>query len=170
MFKWLRDEINNIYEKDPAIKSKMEVFLYPSFHATINHKLAHWLYTKKMFFLARLISTISRFFTGIEIHPGAKIGKRVFFDHGIGVVIGESAIVGDDCVIYHGVTLGNLKPVGFKRHPTIGNNVMIGAGAKILGNIVIGNNVVVGANSVVMKDVPDNVNVVGVPGQIKEKK
>ena len=123
-----------------------------------------------MFFLARLISTISRFFTGIEIHPGAKIGKRVFFDHGIGVVIGESAIVGDDCVIYHGVTLGNLKPVGFKRHPTIGNNVMIGAGAKILGNIVIGNNVVVGANSVVMKDVPDNVNVVGVPGQIKEKK
>ena len=167
MFKWLRDEINNIYEKDPAIKSKMEVFLYPSFHASINHKLAHWLYTKKMFFLARLISTISRFF---EIHPGAKIGKRVFFDHGIGVVIGESAIVGDDCVIYHGVTLGNLKPVGFKRHPTIGNNVMIGAGAKILGNIVIGNNVVVGANSVVIKDVPDNVNVVGVPGQIKEKK
>ena len=170
MFKWLRDEINNIYEKDPAIKSKMEVFLYPSFHATINHKLAHWLYIKKMFFLARLISTISRFFTGIEIHPGAKIGKRVFFDHGIGVVIGESAIVGDDCVIYQGGTLGNLKPVGFKRHPTIGNNVMIGAGAKILGNIVIGNNVVVGANSVVMKDVPDNVNVVGVPGQIKEKK
>lgn len=170
MFRWLKDEINNIYEKDPAIKSKMEVFLYPSFHATINHKLAHWLYKKKRFFLARLISTISRFFTGIEIHPGAKIGKRVFFDHGIGVVIGESAIVGDDCVIYHGVTLGNLKPVGFKRHPTIGNNVMIGAGAKILGNIVIGNNVVVGANSVVMKDVPDNVNVVGVPGQIKEKK
>ena len=170
MFKWLKDEINNIYEKDPAIKSKMEVFLYPSFHASINHKLAHWLYTKKMFFLARLISTISRFFTGIEIHPGAEIGKRVFFDHGIGVVIGESAIVGDDCVIYHGVTLGNLKPVGFKRHPTIGNNVMIGEKKKILGNIVIGNNVVVGANSVVMKDVPDNVNVVGVPGQIKEKK
>ena len=170
MIEWLRDEINNIYEKDPAIKSKVEVFLYPSFHAAINHKLAHWLYTKKIYFLARLVSTISRFFTGIEIHPGAKIGKRVFFDHGIGVVIGESAIVGDDCIIYHGVTLGNLKPVGFKRHPTIGNNVMIGAGAKILGNIVIGNNVVVGANSVVMKDVPDNVNVVGVPGQIKEKK
>lgn len=175
---WLREEINNILKRDPAIKSKLELILYPSLHIIIFHKFAHFLYRKKFFFLARFISQFARFLTGIEIHPGAQLGKRVFFDHGMGIVIGETAIVGDDCVIYHGVTLGNSSSSRIhmnsnnivKRHPTVKNNVMIGAGAKLLGNITIGNNAKIGANSVVLKDVPDFAVAVGVPANIVSKK
>ena len=170
MIKWLKEEINNIYDRDPSIKNKLEVLLYPSLHAMIAHKVAHWLYNKKFYFLARLISQISRLVTSIEIHPGAKIGKRVFFDHGIGVVIGETAIIGDDCLIYHEVTLGSNSSNKIKRHPTLGNNVVVGVGAKIIGNITIGNNVKIGANAVVLKDVPDNMIAVGSPAQIREAK
>lgn len=137
---WLKEEIKNILKRDPAIKSKYEVILYASLYAVIFHRLAHFLYIKKFFFLARLISQISRFLTDIEIHPGATLGKRIFFDHGMGIVIGETAIVGNDCVIFHGVTLGGINSNKIKRHPTIKDNVMIGAGAKILGDITIGNN------------------------------
>lgn len=167
---WLKEEIKNILKRDPAIKSKYEVILYASLYAVISHRLAHFLYIKKFFFLARLISQISRFLTGIEIHPGATLGKRIFFDHGIGIVIGETAIVGNDCVIFHGVTLGGINSNKIKRHPTIKDNVMIGAGAKILGDITIGNNVKVGANSVVLKDIPDFSIAVGSPAKIISKK
>ena len=163
IFKWLKDEFLNIQQKDPAVKSKLEIILYASFHAVLYHKLAHFLYKCKLYFLARLISQIARFLTGIEIHPGATLGRRVFFDHGMGIVIGETAIVGDDCVIFHGVTLGGLSS---KRHPTIKNNVMLGAGAKLLGDITIGENVKVGANAVVLTDVPDNAIAVGIPARI----
>ena len=163
IFKWLKDEFLNIQQKDPAVKSKLEIILYASFHAVLYHKLAHFLYKCKLYFLARLISQIARFLTGIEIHPGATLGRRVFFDHGMGIVIGETAIVGDDCVIFHGVTLGGLSS---KRPPTIKNNVMLGAGAKLLGDITIGENVKVGANAVVLTDVPDNAIAVGIPARI----
>ena len=161
----LRDEIKTIMEKDASIKSVAEVFLYSSFWALIFHRVAHKLYRKRLFFLARLISQISRFFTGIEIHPGARIGKNFFIDHGMGVVIGETCVIGDNVLIYQGVTLGGTgKDVG-KRHPTIGNNVLIGSGAKVLGPIRIGNNVKVGAGSVVLKNVPSNTTVVGIPAR-----
>ena len=161
----LRDEIKTIMEKDASIKSVAEVFLYSSFWALIFHRVAHKLYRKRLFFLARLISQISRFFTGIEIHPGARIGKNFFIDHGMGVVIGETCVIGDNVLIYQGVTLGGTgKDVG-KRHPTIGNNVLIGSGAKVLGPIRIGNNVKVGAGSVVLKYLPSNTTVVGVPAR-----
>ena len=172
IFSWFKDEFLNIQRKDPAVKSKFEIILYPSFHAIIYHKLAHFLYRYKLFFLARLISQIARFLTGIEIHPGATLGRRVFFDHGMGIVIGETAIVGDDCIIFHGVTLGGLssknpsKTNSNKRHPTIKNNVLLGAGAKLLGDITIGENVKVGANAVVLNDIPDNAIAVGVPARI----
>lgn len=167
---WLSEEIKNILKKDPAIKSKLEVILYASLYTIIFHKFAHFLYKKRFFFIARLISQISRFLTGIEIHPGATLGKRIFFDHGMGIVIGETAIVGDDCVIFHGVTLGGLSSNKVKRHPTVKNNVMIGAGAKILGDITIGNNVKIGANSVVLKDIPDFSVAAGAPAKILSKK
>ena len=157
IFKWLKDEFLNIQQKDPAVKSKLEIILYASFHAVLYHKLAHFLYKCKLYFLARLISQIARFLTGIEIHPGATLGRRVFFDHGMGIVIGETAIVGDDCVIFHGVTLGGLSSK---------NNVLLGAGAKLLGDITIGENVKVGANAVVLTDVPDNAIAVGIPARI----
>ncbi len=161
----LKYEIKTILEKDPAIKSIAEVFLYSSFWAIIFHRFAHKLYRKKRFFAARLISQISRFFTGIEIHPGARIGKGFFIDHGMGVVIGETCEIGDNVLIYQGVTLGGTgKDVG-KRHPTIGNNVLIGSGAKVLGPIKIGDNVKVGAGSVVLRNVPANSTVVGVPAR-----
>ena len=172
IFSWFKDEFLNIQKKDPAIKSKLEIILYPSLHAIIYHKLAHFLYRYRLFFLARLISQIARFLTGIEIHPGATLGRRVFFDHGMGIVIGETAIVGDDCIIFHGVTLGGLaskkpnKRNNNKRHPTIKNNVLLGAGAKLLGNITIGENVKVGANAVVLNDIPENAIAVGVPARI----
>ncbi|MBQ7668504.1 MAG: serine O-acetyltransferase [Clostridia bacterium] len=164
----LMNDAKNILNKDPACRNLLEVFLlYPGFHAVVLHKIAHFLYIKKLYFCARLISQISRFLTGIEIHPGAKIGNNLFIDHGMGVVIGETATIGDNCTIYHNVTLGGTGKDKNKRHPDIGNNVMIGAGAKILGPIKIGNNVKIGANSVVLKNVEDGATVVGIPGITK---
>jgi len=163
-------DIRAAQKRDPAAKSCLEIILlYPGLHALVYYRLAHALYKMKLFFLARLLSQIARFFTGIEIHPGAKIGKRFFIDHGLGVVIGETAIVGDDVLLYQGSTLGGTGIVKGKRHPTIGNNVVIGAGAKVLGNIVIGDNSYIGANAVVIKDVPANSTVVGVPGRITKQ-
>lgn len=170
IFKWLKNEIDNIIKIDPAARNIFEVFLYPSLHAVINHKIANFFYRKKMFFLARFFSQFSRFFTGIEIHPGATLGKNVFFDHGMGIVVGETAEIGDNCIIYHGVTLGGVSTAKIKRHPTLKNNVVVGAGAKILGNITIGENCRVGANSVVLKDLPDNTVAVGIPAKIITKK
>lgn len=167
VFKELKEDAKNIQEKDPAAKSFLQVLiLYPGFHILIYYRISHFLYRHKRYFLARLISQIGKFFTGIEIHPGAQIGKRLFIDHGTGIVIGETATVGDDCTIYHGVTLGGTGKDKNKRHPDIGNNVMVGCGAKILGPIKIGNNVKVGANAVVTKNVEDNMTVVGIPGKV----
>lgn len=160
-FKELYEDAKNIQKKDPAARNILEVIiLYPGFHILVFHKISHWLYKHKLFFLARLNSQLGRFFTGIEIHPGAKIGRRLFIDHGMGIVIGETARVGDDCTIYHDTTLGGTGKDKYKRHPDVGNNVMIGCGAKILGPIKIGNNVKIGANSTVYKDIPDNVTVI----------
>lgn len=158
-------DAKNIMQKDPAARSILEVILlYPGFHILVYHRIAHFFYNRcKLLFLARMISQIGRFFTGIEIHPGAKIGKRLFIDHGMGIVIGETAEIGNDCTIYHQVTLGGTGKDKNKRHPTIGNNVMVGAGAKVLGPIVIGNHVKIGAGSVVLKNVQNNVTVVGTP-------
>lgn len=173
MFAKLNYDLDRVLKEDPAARSKLEVFLlYPSINALIVYRIAHKLYNKKCFFLARLLSQLARFFTGIEIHPGAKIGKGLFIDHGMGVVIGETAEVGDNVTIYHGVTLGGTGKDKGKRHPTVKDNVIIGAGAKVLGPITIGNNVKIGANSVVLKDVPDNATAVGIPAKliIKDKK
>ncbi|CDA30704.1 serine acetyltransferase [Clostridium sp. CAG:492] len=157
-------DAKNIQQKDPAARNIFEVILlYPGFHALFFHRIAHFFYNIKLFFIARLISQLTRFFTGIEIHPGATIGKRLMIDHGMGIVIGETAIIGNDCVIYHQVTLGGTGKEKLKRHPTIGNNVLIGAGAKLLGPINIGDNVKIGAGSVVLKSVEKNSTVVGVP-------
>lgn len=164
MIKDLYLDAKNIKGKDPAAKNILEVIiLYQGFHILIYHRIAHFLYRKKLYFLARLISQIGRFFTGIEIHPGAKIGKRLFIDHGMGIVIGETAEIGDDCTIYHGVTLGGTGKDKHKRHPTVGNNVMIGAGAKIIGAITIGDNVKIGAGAVVLKNIETGTTAVGVP-------
>ena len=160
-------DAKNIQIKDPAANSIWQViFLYQGFHSLVFHYIAHFFYNIKLKFIARFISQLARFITGIEIHPGAKIGMNLFIDHGIGVVIGETAEIGDNCLIYHGVTLGGISGNKKKRHPTIGNNVMIGCGAKILGPIKIGNNVKIGAGAVVLKDVPDNSTAVGVPARI----
>lgn len=160
-FKELYEDAKNIKQKDPASRNVLEVMiLYPGFHILIFHKLSHFLYIHKLFFLARLNSQLGRFFTGIEIHPGAKIGRRFFIDHGMGIVIGETATIGDDCTMYHNATLGGTGKDKYKRHPDIGNNVMIGAGAEVLGPIKIGNNVKIGANSTVLKNIPDNVTVI----------
>lgn len=167
MLKWIIEEVNNIRRKDPAAKSFMEVVIcYPGLHAVVVHKLTHWLYMHKRYLFARIISQITRSLTGIEIHPGARIGRRFFIDHGMGVVIGETAEIGDDVTIYHGVTLGGTSSEAVKRHPTVKNNVIIGTGAKLLGPIVVGNNAKVGANAVVVKDVPADSTVVGIPGKI----
>jgi serine O-acetyltransferase len=156
-----------IFERDPAARNWLEVlFCYPGLQALLFHRLAHWLYSIGIPFIPRLISHLARFLTGIEIHPGATIGHGVFIDHGMGVVIGETAIVGDYALIYQGVTLGGTGKESGKRHPTVGENVVVGAGAKVLGNIQIGNNVRIGAGSVVLRDVPSNCTVVGVPGRI----
>lgn len=165
--KQIKEDVKNIQERDPAAKSFLQVLiLYPGFHILIYYRISHFLYKHKRYFLARLISQIGKFFTGIEIHPGAKIGRRLFIDHGTGIVIGETATVGNDCTIYHGVTLGGTGKDRNKRHPDIGDNVMIGCGAKILGPIKIGNNVKIGANAVVTKNVEDNSTVVGIPGKV----
>lgn len=167
MFRQLREDIKVIFERDPAAKSVLEVVVcYPGFHALVFHRMAHWLYLRKFVLLPRMISQFARFLTGIEIHPGAKIGSRFFIDHGTGVVIGETSEIGDDVTIYQGVTLGGTGKEKGKRHPTIGNNVVIGTGAKILGSFKIGDNVKIGAGSVVNKPVPDDCTVVGVPGRI----
>jgi len=163
-------EIRAAQKKDPAARSFLEVLLlYQGLRALISHRIAHSLYKMHLFFLARLISQLSRFLTGIEIHPGAQIGKGFFIDHGMGVVIGETAIVGDNVLLYQSVTLGGTGLEKGKRHPTIGNNVVIGAGAKVLGNIIVGDNSYIGANAVVIKDVPPNSTVVGVPGRITKQ-
>jgi serine O-acetyltransferase len=161
------EDIANVLEHDPAAKSRLEVVLcYPGLHALWAHRWSHWLWTRGMRMLARLHSQWARLLTGIEIHPGAQIGRRLFIDHGMGVVIGETTIVGDDVTLYQGVTLGGTGKESGKRHPTIGNNVSVGSGAKLLGNIVIGDNCRVGAGSVVLRDVPANSTIVGVPGHI----
>lgn len=161
--KFIKEQIRVIKEKDPSIKNSIEVLLYPSFWALFWYRIARNLYLKEHYFLARYLSERAKRKTGIEIHPGAVIGRGLFIDHGVGVVIGETAIIGDNVTLFHGVTLGGTGKEKGKRHPTIGNNVFIGSGAKILGNIKIGNNVKIGANAVVLKDISDNVTAVGVP-------
>ncbi len=165
--KTLKRDLDVVLERDPAARNRLEVFLcYPGFHALLWHRLAHWLYKRGWVVLARLVSHINRTLTQIEIHPGAQIGQGLFIDHGAGVVIGETTIIGDNVTLYQGVTLGGTGKEKGKRHPTIGNNVVISAGAKVLGSITIGDNVKIGAGSVVLKDVPPNCTVVGVPGRV----
>jgi serine O-acetyltransferase len=167
MFRAIREQIETIFEEDPAAKSVLEIILcYPGFHAILWHRLAHRLYQWGVPLLPRFMSQLNRFFTGIEIHPGAKIGRRFFIDHGMGVVIGETTEIGDNVLLYQGVTLGGTGNEKGKRHPTLGNHVVVGTGAKILGNIRIGDHVKVGAGSVVVHPVPDHSTVVGVPGRV----
>jgi serine O-acetyltransferase len=167
---FFRPEINATFEKDPAARSYFEVLaLYPGIHALVVHRFARLGYCLRIPFLPRFISETMRLFTGIEIHPGAKIGRGVFIDHGMGVVIGETAIIGDNVLLYQGVTLGGTGKEKGKRHPTIGNNVVIGGGAKVLGNITVGDNSYIGANAVVVRSVPPNSTVVGVPGRITQQ-
>lgn len=163
----IREDIQAVREHDPAAQNGFVIFLsYPGLHAKWMHTPEHWLWNHGAKSLARVISQITRFFTGVEIHPAAQLGRRLFIDHAMGVVIGETTIVGDDCVLYQGVTLGGTGKESGKRHPTLGNNVTVGAGAKVLGNIHLGNGVKVGGNSVVVKDVPDDCTVVGIPGRV----
>ena len=153
--------------RDPAARSRLEIFLlYPGVHAVIYHRIAHWFYRHRLFFLARCVSQWSRCWTGIEIHPGAKIGRRLVIDHGMGIVIGETAEIGDDCLIYHGVTLGGTGKDHGKRHPTIGNNVLISCGAKVLGPFKVGDNARIAANAVVLSEVPESATAVGIPAQV----
>jgi len=167
IFKRMKEDMDVVFEQDPAARTYMEIFLtYSGLHAVWNHRVAHWFYNKRLFFIARAISQISRFFTGIEIHPGAKIGRRLFIDHGMGVVIGETCEIGDNVTIFQGVTLGGTGNEKGKRHPTIEDNALISTGAKVLGDIVIGESSKVGGGSVVLKDVPDHCTVVGIPGRI----
>lgn len=165
--KSIAKEIRVILDRDPAARSKLEVLIcYSGFHALVSYRLGHWFWKKKFKLSARIISQVARFFTGIEIHPGAKIGTGFFIDHGMGVVIGETTEIGNNVTLYQGVTLGGTGKEKGKRHPTIGNHVVIGVGAKILGNITVGNNVKIGANAVVLRDVPDNSTAVGIPAKI----
>ena len=167
MFQAIREQFDTIFREDPAAKSVIEIFFcYPGFHAVLAHRLAHQLYRWRVPLVPRVISQISRFFTGIEIHPGATIGRRFFIDHGMGVVIGETTEIGDDVLLYQGVTLGGTGNETGKRHPTLGNGVVVGTGAKVLGNIRIGDHVRVGAGSVVVHPVPDYSTVVGIPGRV----
>jgi len=167
MFARIKEDITSVFERDPAARNALEVlFCYPGLHAVWFHRIAHWFWTQELFFLGRLISHFGRFFTGIEIHPGARIGRKFFIDHGMGVVIGETAEIGDNVTLYHGVTLGGVSWEKTKRHPTLGDNVVIGSGAKILGPFTVGANSKVGSNSVVVKEVPPNSTVVGIPGRI----
>ena len=171
MFKIMRDDIQSVFERDPAARNVVEIILnYAGLHAIWGYRIAHWFWNHQFIILGRWISQVTRFLTGIEIHPGASIGKRFFIDHGMGVVIGETAEIGDDVTIYHGVTLGGVSLRKGKRHPTIENSVVIGAGAKILGAITIGTCSRIGANAVVVKDVPFNSVVVGISGRVTNKK
>lgn len=170
-FMFLCETIKTYRERDPAARSYVEVvFCYPGVHAVMWHKLSHALWQKKLYFLGRFSSHISRWLTGIEIHPAAKIGRRLVIDHGMGVVIGETAEIGDDCYIYHQVTLGVARTMGGKRHPTVGNNVIIGTGAKVLGPITIGDNARIGSNAVVVDSVPPDTTVVGIPARPVERR
>jgi len=167
MWERLREDLNCVFERDPAARTRFEVITtYPGFHAVLMHRLTHILWNNGLPWLARVLSNLARWFTGIEIHPGATIGRRFFIDHGMGVVIGETAEIGDDCTLYHGVTLGGTSWEKGKRHPTLGNDVVIGAGAKVLGPIRIGDDVRIGSNAVVIRDVHDGATVVGVPGRV----
>lgn len=161
------DDARSIARRDPAACGTWQVvFLYSGFHAVVMHRLAHWMHRHHMKCFARGVSQLNRFFTGIEIHPGARIGRRLFIDHGMGLVVGETAEIGDDCTLYHGVTLGGTGKDKGKRHPTLGNSVLVGAGAKILGPFKVGDNAMIGANSVVLHEVPAGATVVGVPGRV----
>jgi serine O-acetyltransferase len=167
MFARLREDIASIFDRDPAARNAWEVITcYPGVHALLVHRLAHWLWTVRLRWLARMLSQVGRFLTGIEIHPGATIGRRFFIDHGMGVVIGETAEIGDDCTLYHGVTLGGTTWSKGKRHPTLERGVVIGAGAKVLGPIVIGEGAKIGSNAVVVKDVPAGATATGIPARI----
>ena len=167
IIKSIKDLVKSVKENDPAIRNVLEVFLcYPGLHAVWMYRISHIFYKLKLFLVARMINYVGRMLTGVDIHPGATIGKRLFIDHAQGVVIGETAIIGNDVVIFHGTTLGGTGKDKGKRHPTIGNNVIIGCGAKVLGNITIGDNAKIGANAVVLKDIPANATAVGVPAKI----
>ena len=167
MFEHLIETLNAYKARDPAARSSLEIFLlYPGVHAIIYHRIAHWCFQHKLLFLARCVSQWSRFWTGIEIHPGAKIGRRLVIDHGMGIVIGETAEIGDDVLIYQGVTLGGTGKDKGKRHPTIGNNVLIGSGAKVLGPFTVGDNSRIAANAVVLKEIPPDSTAVGVPARV----
>mgnify|MGYP001825392290 CR=1 FL=1 len=167
MLKHLRENIACVFDRDPAARNTLEVLTaYPGLHALMAHRLNHWLWRHGLKWLARMLSHFSRWMTGIEIHPGAQIGRRFFIDHGMGVVIGETTIIGDDCTLYHGVTLGGTSWSAGKRHPTLGNDVVVGAGAKILGPVTVGDDSRIGSNAVVVKDVPAGATVVGIPGRI----
>ncbi|SFR63142.1 serine O-acetyltransferase [Thiomicrospira sp. ALE5] len=171
MFKLLREDVQCVFSRDPAARNLWDVLTtYPGVHAIIWYRVAHWLWQKGLKWLARWLATVARWFTGVEIHPAASIGRRVFIDHGMGVVIGETAEVGDDCTLYHGVTLGGTSWQEGKRHPTLGERVVVGAGAKILGPIMIGDDARIGSNAVVVKNVPGSKTVVGIPGRVVKKK
>jgi serine O-acetyltransferase len=166
---FISEDIKSVFDRDPAARTVFEVLTtYPGIHAVLIHRAAHWLWRHGLKWLARVVSNLARFFTGIEIHPGATIGRRFFIDHGMGVVIGETAVIGDDCTLYHGVTWGGTSWQKGKRHPTLGNDVVVGAGAKVLGPIEIGDGARIGSNAVVVKPVPPGVTVVGVPGRMIE--
>ena len=167
LFSLIREDVTNVMDHDPAAKSRLEVFFcYAGLHAVWFYRMNHWLWDHGLFLVARWLSQVARLLTGIEIHPAAKIGRRLFIDHGMGVVIGETSIIGDDVTLYQGVTLGGTGKEHGKRHPTLEDNVVVGGGAKILGNIIVGKNCRIGAGSVVLRNVPDNSTVVGVPGHI----
>jgi len=167
VFSLIKEDFTNVKKNDPALHSRFElIFNYPGLWALLFHRIAHWFYIKGLRFIPRFISAFGMFLTMIDIHPGATIGRRVFIDHGVGVVIGETTIIGDDVLIYQQVTLGGVRSSKGKRHPTIGNNVVIGAGAKVLGNIVIGDNAKIGANSVVLKNVPFSATAIGIPARV----
>lgn len=167
MFSRLKEDLASVFDRDPAARNTLDVLTtYPGLHALLMYRFAHWLWQIGLRWLARVFSTFARWVTGIEIHPGATIGRRFFIDHGMGVVIGETAVIGDDCTLYHGVTLGGTSWQKGKRHPTLGNNVVVGAGAKVLGPIRIGDGARIGSNAVVVKPVPDGTTVVGVPGKL----
>lgn len=170
MFKHIKEDITIVFDRDPAARTRWEILTtYPGVHALIIHRISHWIWQHKLYWLARFNSHIARWLTGIEIHPGATIGRRVFIDHGMGVVIGETAVIGDDCTLYHGVTLGGTSWNKGKRHPTLEQGVVIGAGAKVLGPITVGKGAKIGSNAVVVKDVPVNATAVGIPARILDQ-